>query len=604
MAYERMDLAQYVDIPIWYGCNNDCVLCMLSGLKQKLPPVDFTSFQQVVNEIVAKGRYRNLILSGAEVTTFDALEQYLQYARSLEWFDKIQLQTNGRKLEDPAYLDRLVASGANEFFISVHGLESVHDAITRIPGSFSQTLRGIRNLAGHDVNVVTNTVLTRANYGEITETLDFLSKETISELHMWNFCPMGADKRDLLVSIPDIVALLPEVEEAVRPAGKALVLKHFPLCLPVTEPVIIDNHVPLLLIHDIFWRKFSDNRFGQCVHRQACRTTNCVGLSKAYIEKYGDEWELLSPFPLHGAKPPHKGADTGGFAMAYHSDSFELNTTQDRFFDFCLWEYKPLVPFDGKFSPVNLLLHSFATMGADKSLFKLVDTIRQGFGYSRTVWGVKQVADQVSWEFYFYDYRRRERQRSIARLLEIIQPLATCNVAVNENFPYFMFSIDVDNSLTSGERELDEIHLYIGNPGSTVSSGICYSMRKERTQLENFYFFFDAQKQAKAILSKFTCSAHFDATRINSDYVIWPELKNCKVIVIANKQASDAIYFSGINVDQLIFFLNRMNYNKELIAYVDKNRSMFNHLQYDVGFDYRIEGDALTILKSAYYGVF
>ena len=290
--------------------------------------------------------------------------------------------------------------------------------------------------------------------------------------------------------------------------------------------------------------------------------------------------------------------------MKYGLGNYELTTTQDRFFDFCLWEYKPIVTSANKLRSVNLLLHSFETMGADKGLFQLVRTIREGFGVSRTVWGVKKLEDQMFWEFYFYDYLRRQRKRSIARLMEIIRPLVTCNVRVNENFHYFMFSIDIVNDLVTGKKDLDEIHLYIGNPGSTVSSGICYSMQKNHTRLENFYFFFDAQKQWKEILSKFACSVYCDSTRIGADRIIWPELKDCKVIVIANKQANDAIYFSGINVDQLIFFLNRMDYDSELVAFVETNRSVLDHLQYDIGFDYRIEGDGIRILKSAYYGVF
>ena len=34
------------------------------------------------------------------------------------WFETIQIQTNGRKLAEPAYLRRLIEAGVNEFFIS------------------------------------------------------------------------------------------------------------------------------------------------------------------------------------------------------------------------------------------------------------------------------------------------------------------------------------------------------------------------------------------------------------------------------------------------------------------------------------------------------
>jgi hypothetical protein len=37
---------------------------------------------------------------------------------------------------------------------------------------------------------------------------------------------------------------------------------------------------------------------------------------------------------------------------------------------------------------------------------------------------------------------------------------------------------------------------------------------------------------------------------------------------------------------------------------VEENRTKLDHLLYDVGIDYRMEGDKLVILKSGYYGTF
>jgi hypothetical protein len=40
------------------------------------------------------------------------------------------------------------------------------------------------------------------------------------------------------------------------------------------------------------------------------------------------------------------------------------------------------------------------------------------------------------------------------------------------------------------------------------------------------------------------------------------------------------------------------------VAFVREHRSELDHLLFDVGFDYRWERGAFTILKSGYYGVF
>lgn len=282
----------------------------------------------------------------------------------------------------------------------------------------------------------------------------------------------------------------------------------------------------------------------------------------------------------------------------------EYTTDEDQFFDFCLWDYRPVAPCEGKLRPSSMLFHSFEVTAIDERAFDLVEAIRGAFGVSNTVWGIKKLGEAITWEFYFYDYRKEDRERSIPGFLDIVRPFARCEVPVNENLPYFMFSVDVDERLVSGSRDLDEIHMYIGNTGSSVSSGIAYSVRKERTRLENFYYFFDARQQMQEIIGKASCSAFLEAGRVDMSQILWPELLDCSVIVVANKQCNDSVYFSRIDVDQLLFFLERMGYPDEMCRFVETHRSELDHLLYDVGFDYRVEADNLVILKSGYYGTF
>ncbi len=304
----RVDLSEYIVISVWFGCNNACTVCMLSGLRETLPSIGFERFQEVVRDVVEHRRFENLILSGAEVTVFDDLERYVRYASSFGWFRKIQVQTNGRRLADRRYLQRLVDSGVNEFFVSVHGLEETHDAITRVPGSFRETLAGLRNLeAIPGINVISNSVLCRTNVQELPSLLTFLSTLRTSEMHLWNLFPMEeTDSRDLLVGMREVAQLLPGILAELEPSGKPLVLKSFPECLPAGEPAVFDDWFPVTVLPNRFWREFGRSGFGTCVHRERCEAAECWGLSNAYIRKYGDEGDLLSPLRREGGgRPPH-----------------------------------------------------------------------------------------------------------------------------------------------------------------------------------------------------------------------------------------------------------------------------------------------------------
>ncbi len=167
-----------------------------------------------------------------------------------------------------------------------------------------------------------------------------------------------------------------------------------------------------------------------------------------------------------------------------------------------------------------------------------------------------------------------------------------------------MFSMDIDNALATGKRDLEELHMYIGNPGSVISSGICYSLTERGSRLENLYYFFDARRQLDEVYAKAACSAQVDMTKIGIDAIVRPEYRDCRTICIANKQGSDCIYFAGVNIDAFISFLKEFGYPEETVSFVENNRPMLDHLEYDVGFDYRMEEDGLKVLKSGYYGIF
>ncbi len=271
---------------------------MLGDMKKKLPVIGFDRFRNVLYQIRNDGRFRNLILSGAEVSTFDELDRYVQFAASLGWFKKIQIQTNGRRLRDKGYLQHLIALGINEFFISIHGLEEVHDGITRAKGSFRETMEGLKNLEDFNVNIISNTVLTKTNVHDLVRLITFLSKNKVSEIHLWNFFPMErTDSRGFVVSVKEFVEVLPELLAIAKMAGKALVLKSFPECLSVGEPGFLDSLFPVTVLPDPFWRQFSECGFGACFYRERseCKAWQCWGLSSAYIQKYGDEKDLLKP---------------------------------------------------------------------------------------------------------------------------------------------------------------------------------------------------------------------------------------------------------------------------------------------------------------------
>ncbi len=274
----------------------------------------------------------------------------------------------------------------------------------------------------------------------------------------------------------------------------------------------------------------------------------------------------------------------------------------DHYADYCQWPYDPPAPVGGKLRQVSLLWYALQVAEADPRLAEACRELRRRVGHFRTVYGVKLQGGRLSFEFYFYDYNRLERDLSIPRVLDALSPYVRCQLPPVEQRPYFMFSLDLDNAIVTGRAPLAEIDVYVGNPGSTVSSGICYAHRADGLELKNFYFFFDARAEAEAIADKVATSAFLDAGRDLTE-ILWPELTDCGVIVVANKRRHDGVYFSRIRARQLQFFLHRTGWPAQLTALFDAEIGRFDHLLYDVGVDYAVENGRVVVLKSAFYGL-
>ena len=286
------------------------------------------------------------------------------------------------------------------------------------------------------------------------------------------------------------------------------------------------------------------------------------------------------------------------------ADAAWMEPTQpgDHYADYCQWPYDPPTPTGGKLRQSSLLWAALDAAGAHPNLVAACRELRRVLGPFRTVYGVKLQGGRLSFEFYFYDYALLDRDLSIPKVLAALSPYVACDLPPVEQRPYFMFSLDLDDAIVTGQAPLAEIDVYLGNPGSTVSSGICYAHRAGGLELKNFYFFFDARSEQRHIADKVAASAHLDAS-FDLDQILWPEMVDCGVIVVANKRRHDGIYFSRIRSAQLAQFFARAGWPAELCGLYAQYARRFDHLLFDIGIDYAVEDGRAVILKSAFYGL-
>ena len=295
----RFDHARYVSMTMEFRCNLKCVHCMIEGTMDRLEPQTFDQFQSLLAHNVRTGEWDGLILTGSEITLHKDLPKWARMARQ-HGFSHVRIQTHGMRLASRSYCEDLLDAGVNEFFISIcAGNAAVHDAITTVPGSFAKTLRGLEILDELEgATTITNTVVTTESFRHLPGLVERLAQlRRLAQMEFWFYFPMSEhDDKGLVASHLDARPYLMEAINRAQALGRGVEVKNFPECLLGAARGALYNDQPKLFIDPAFWDEFVRNGFYQCVHRERCGSTQCLGLNSAYIEKFGDHAGALVPF--------------------------------------------------------------------------------------------------------------------------------------------------------------------------------------------------------------------------------------------------------------------------------------------------------------------
>ncbi len=167
-----------VDIKVSFQCNNLCQFCIKGDKRYKSPDKK----REEIRNILKKELHdcKKVIFTGGEPTIQENLIGYVKYARKLGYRD-VTIQTNGRMLAYKNYCLKLKGAGVTNFLVAIHGSnEKIHDCLTSVSGSFSQTFRGLKNLKEINQVFSTQTVITKINYKNIPDTAKMLAKLKIT----------------------------------------------------------------------------------------------------------------------------------------------------------------------------------------------------------------------------------------------------------------------------------------------------------------------------------------------------------------------------------------------------------------------------------------
>ena len=161
----RMDLA------ITYRCNNDCAHCYNARVRT-YPELPTQSWKSILDKIWSL-KIPHVVFTGGEPTLRKDLPELVAYAQQTGLV--AGLNTNGRKLSDPAYIAGLIEAGLDHVQITLESNRpEIHDEMVRASGAWEQTVQGVRNAVNSKLYMMTNTTLLENNEAYLLELLAFL----------------------------------------------------------------------------------------------------------------------------------------------------------------------------------------------------------------------------------------------------------------------------------------------------------------------------------------------------------------------------------------------------------------------------------------------
>jgi radical SAM protein with 4Fe4S-binding SPASM domain len=182
------------EIAVTYRCNNNCSFCYL-GNKQirenRNNELTLAEIKKIIRIFKNRAQIPFFSFTGGEPLLRVDLENMIRYAVHLGL--RVNLITNGT-LVNKKRAHSLRKSGLTTAQVSVESPEAdIHDELTGRPGSFRQTLAGIRHLQEAGISVQTNTTINRQNVSSLRELPGFLKQNHIERFSMNLYIPSGRE---------------------------------------------------------------------------------------------------------------------------------------------------------------------------------------------------------------------------------------------------------------------------------------------------------------------------------------------------------------------------------------------------------------------------
>jgi MoaA/NifB/PqqE/SkfB family radical SAM enzyme len=197
-----MSEKQLFEMKLGNLCNNNCLVCSILD-KKLFKNKSLTEIKKELDQF--RKQYSELVISGGEPTIREDMIEIIKYAKKLEFYNII-LRTNGRMFSYINYCEDVIKMGVDCFQIDLFGhTAELHDSMSRVSGSFDQTVQGIKNLKELNQQVTVNVIITKQNYKQLSKITEFLINLNVDLILLQYINPEGFMNKKNLIRMTSIL---------------------------------------------------------------------------------------------------------------------------------------------------------------------------------------------------------------------------------------------------------------------------------------------------------------------------------------------------------------------------------------------------------------
>ncbi len=187
--------------PVWEvtnACNLRCEQCHACSGKQLPGELSTAEGKKLLDSIARIDEFRMLAFGGGEPLLRPDILELVGYARNLGL--EISIATNGTLLT-PDMAKEFKKMGVANIAVGLNANDqSIHEGITRVPGSFEKSKLAIHATLEAGMNLQINTTVMQENREAIPALLDFASEVDAQIVLLYQLVPTGRGKDEMELS--------------------------------------------------------------------------------------------------------------------------------------------------------------------------------------------------------------------------------------------------------------------------------------------------------------------------------------------------------------------------------------------------------------------